>query len=170
VITLAGAVVVGILLALGALSRLDVGTTWWDWRGVEAPRWLDRLAYVLVAMLVLGVGGWFLPGDARAALLGFPAGFCAVPIAIGLRRWVSRGPRPRDVPEPEEPEPPRRPYWQRALIMTVWTMPVWVVIGLLFGLRGGELVAMALAGPPLVLLHDAITNRVNRWLRRHDLE
>jgi hypothetical protein len=164
----AGAAVLGLLLALACLSRIEIGTTWWEWRSASVPAWLYGLQIALVAMFI---AGWFVPADLGALLIGIPVGFCVAPFVIGIRRWLARGPRPETHSrEREDDEEPPRPYWQSALITIAWAAPVGAILGVVLDRTAGDVIALAVVCPVTVLITDAISSRIRRWSREHDLE
>jgi len=158
-------VAVGAALAVLTLQRVAVGETWDDWQVVESPRWFTALQVVLVAMLF---GGFFVPGELAAVLIGIPVGFCLVPFTIGIRRRFGRETRPVRDPELEaeieaELYPPES--WRSRAGWFAATLAVSFVVGyLIIDLRGLELVGVAVGITVLVTLTERLQERIQRWL------
>jgi hypothetical protein len=175
VIVAVGSLAVGILVGVLSLRSLDTGETWWDWRAIEVPRAFNVLSVVIVVSLFAGLLAWFLPAEVRTVLVCVPFGYCVPMFLTGARRWLTRKEAARwqpdeDALEPPEDVPERRPFRKRIASAVLFGAPGAVAAGLVFGAREPkELIMLALIGPFALYVNESVSDRSERWARRHDL-
>jgi hypothetical protein len=150
-------VLAGTLVGLLVLRATPTGEDWDDWQRATLagdPYVATFVTAVLLGAAGVGCIGLGLPDWARALLLGPVFGFCIPFAVIGIRRYRRRS--------PDEIAAHRVPYRLPSIWGALAGATGCPLLGFLLGMRGDDLIALAVLGGVVIPLRSLIDQFVSR--------